>query len=354
MLGELAPEKCEEVLKCMALEDSQKARSALGYPEGTAGRMMNTDYLSRQEGDTAGEAVKRVREASERQIVFYLYVTDRENRLTGVLSLRELLVAPPDSPLKKLMNPEVISVGTGTDQEEMARQVTRYNLLAIPVVDRENRIVGIITFDDVIDVLREEASEDILKLAGAGLPEEELVLYASSLKSARFRLPWLLTALFGTILCAGIIWSFRFTLHEVVALVAFIPVIAAMGGNVGVQSSTVVVRGLATGHIDPAHLWRVFAKELKVGLIMASVCGGIVGGVAYVWHGHGILGVVLGLSMFTAMTFAAAMGSLVPVFLQRQGIDPAVSSGPFVTTLNDITGLSIYLGLATLVLQYLK
>jgi len=222
------------------------------------------------------------------------------------------------------------------------------------VVDKENRLVGIITFDDVIDVLREEATEDILKMAGAGTPEEEYILQTSSLGAARFRLPWLLTTLFGTMVTAGIVWFFRFTLHEVIALVTFLPVIAAMGGNVGVQSSTIIVRGLATGRIELASVWKVVARELKVGLLMGVTCGVILALVAYLWHGPAMLGVVLGAAMFFAIIVAATTGTLVPVVLKKLNIDPAISSGPFVTTANDITGLLIYLGLATYLLQHLK
>lgn len=350
----LQEEKREAVLNYLALEDSRKVQSVLAYPEETAGRLMNTDFLAMREDATVDEAVKQVREAKQRQIVFYLYVTNKEDRLVGVVSLRELLISPPGITIKRVMNPEVITVSADADQEEVARLVTRYNLLAIPVVDGEHRIEGIVTFDDVIDVLREEATEDIYKLAGAGSPEEALPLQASSLKTARFRLPWLLTTLFGTILSGGILWTFRLTLQEVVALVTFIPVIAAMGGTVGIQSSTVVVSGLATGRIEPAHLWRVFARELKVGLFMAVLCGLVVGAVAFLWYDHPMLGVVLAGAMFLAITVAAVLGALAPVTLNKLGIDPAISSGPFVTTFNDIMSLAIYLGLATLLLEYLQ
>jgi magnesium transporter len=252
------------------------------------------------------------------------------------------------------MNSEVISVTTDTDQEEVAKLVTRYNLLAIPVVDSDNKLAGIITFDDVIDVVREEATEDILKMAGAGTPEEEFFLHTSSLNAARYRLPWLLTTLFGTMITASIVWFFRFALHEVIALVTFMPVIAAMGGNVGVQSSTIVVRGLATGRIDLANLWKVVLREMRVGILMALACGFTLTLVAYIWHAHLMLGLVLGAAMFFAITVAAIMGTLVPVVLKKLNFDPAISSGPFVTTANDITGLVIYLGLATYLLQYLR
>lgn len=354
IMGELPSEKYQEVLKLMRHEDSQEVQDLLEHPEETAGRLMNKDFFSLSQETTVEQAIKEIRVASEREMVFYLYVTDQEDRLVGVVSLRQLLVVPPDTPLQKIMSSEVISVTTDTDQEEVARQVTRYNLLAIPVVDKDNKLAGIVTFDDVIDVVREEATEDIFKMAGAGTPEEDFILHTSSLNAVRYRLPWLLTTLFGTMITASIVWFFRFTLHEAIALVTFMPVIAAMGGNVGVQSSTIVVRGLATGQIDLANLWRVVLKELKVGLLMALACGFTLTLVAYVWHTHLMLGMVLGAAMFLAITVAAIMGTLVPVVLKKLNFDPAISSGPFVTTANDITGLVIYLGLATYLLQYLR
>ena len=354
IMGELPPEKYQEVLKLMHHEDSQEVQDLLEHPKETAGRLMNTDFFSLPQETTVEQAIKEVRVASEKKMVFYIYVTNHEEQLVGVVSLRQLLVVPPDTPLQKIMNPEVISVTIDTDQEEMARQVTRYNLLAIPVVDKGNKLAGIITFDDVIDVVREEATEDILKMAGAGAPEEEFMLHTSSLNAVRHRLPWLLTTLFGTMITASIVWFFRFTLHEVIALVTFMPVIAAMGGNVGVQSSTIVVRGLATGRIDLSNLWKVVLRELKVGVLMALACGLTLTLMAYVWHAHLMLGAVLGAAMFFAITVAAITGALVPVVLKKMNFDPAISSGPFVTTANDITGLVIYLGLATYLLQYLR
>ncbi len=354
IMDDLEPAISEEVLKLMRHEDSQEVQGLLEHPEGTAGRIMNTDFFSLPEDTTVEEAIRQVRMTSERKMVFYVYVTDRDEHLVGVASLRQLLLVPPDTSLSKIMNREAISVTTDTDQEAVARQVTRYNLLAIPVVDKEGRLAGIITFDDVIDVMRDEATEDILMMAGAGSPEEEFILQASSLKAARYRLPWLMTTLFGTMITAGIVWFYRMTIQEVIALVTFLPVIAAMGGNVGVQSSTIVVRGLATGRIEVANLWQVVGREVRVGLLMALACGIVLTLVAYGWHAHIMLGVVLGAAMFFAITAAALVGTMVPVMLKKMNIDPAVSSGPFVTTTNDITGVVIYLGLATYLLQYLR
>jgi magnesium transporter len=248
------------------------------------------------------------------------------------------------------MTTDVISVVTDMDQEEVAKLVARYNILAIPVVDTDGKLVGIITVDDVVDVIREEATEDILKLAGAS---EADLFQMSSFRAARMRLPWLLTSLLGGLITGVFVWLFQPAILQVIALASFIPVITAMGGNIGLQTSTLVVRGLATGRIESADLRAVFVKELVVGLLMGMFCGTIVGLVAQAWRGPAMLGVVVGVSMFAAITVASVMGTLMPILLRRLGIDPAISSGPFVTAANDITGLVIYLGLATALLQHL-
>jgi magnesium transporter len=237
------------------------------------------------------------------------------------------------------------------DQEEVARQVASYNLLAIPVVDKEGVLVGIITVDDVVDVIREEATEDMLKMAGA--VEEDTVSKSSSVAAAKVRLPWLFTNLVGSLLSGAILWEFRYTIQEVVAIVSFIPVIAAMGGNVGLQSSTLIIRGLATGLVEVTDVWNVFFREVKIGLLMGVACGMILSLVGWIWH-QGFLGVVVGVSLITAFLVSTSMATFMPILLKRVGVDPAVAAGPFVTTANDITGITIYLTLATIFMEYLR
>ncbi len=217
---------------------------------------MTTEFFALPEDATAQEAIRRLQLATDAEMVFYIYVTDKDERLVGVLSLRQLLTVPPTTPLKNIATRDVISVTVDMDQEEVARQVASYNLLAIPVIDNDNRLVGIITVDDVVDVIREEATEDMLKMAGA--IEEDSVSKSSSVASAKHRLPWLFTNLVGSLLSGAILWEFRYTIQEVVAIVSFIPVIAAMGGNVGLQSSTLIIRGLATGLIELTDVRTVF------------------------------------------------------------------------------------------------
>jgi magnesium transporter len=259
---------------------------------------------------------------------------------------------PPMTPLKHIMTRDVISVAVDMDQEEVSRQVARYNLLAIPVVEKDNTLAGIITVDDVVDVIREEATEDMLKMAGAA--EGDALLRSSSFDAARSRLPWLFTNLIGSLVSGAILWYFRFTIQEVVAIVSFIPVIAAMGGNVGLQSSTLIIRGLATGGIELGDMWKVFFREVRIGMLLGLACGLLLTAAGWLWHGQWFLGMVVGASLMIAFLASTSMATIMPIMLKRVGVDPAVAAGPFVTTANDISGITIYLTLATALLDYLK
>ncbi len=351
IIRNMPEELAEEVLQTMEDEHSEEIEELLKYGEETAGGIMATEVFALNEDLTVGQAIQALQEAEDVEMVFYVYVIDEHNHLVGVLSLRQLLTVPPRTLLKEIMTTDVISVRTDIDQEEVAHVVARYNVLGVPVVDEGNKLMGIVTVDDVIDVLREEATEDIYKMAGSS--DEELLYGYKSFKIARLRLPWLLTNLFGGVLTGYLMWVFKVTLKEVIALISFIPVITGMGGNVGGQSATIVVRGFATGRIDFSTIRQVFLKELRVGMIMGTVCGLVIGLVAFGWHHNPYLGVVVGLAMVTAMTVAASMGVLAPAFFNRIGVDPAIASTPFVQTANDITGILIYFGTATAFLKYL-
>ncbi|MBM4119612.1 MAG: magnesium transporter [Nitrospira sp.] len=352
IMGVLPDELAKEILALMKTEDSTEIAELLKYPKDTAGGIMTTEFLALLEDTTAQETIRRLQRATDTEQVFYVYVTDKDEHLVGVLSLRQLLTVPPDTPLKSIMVRDVFNVPVDMDQEEVARQVARYNLLAIPVVEKDNTLVGIITVDDVVDVIREEATEDMLK--SAGVSEEDLLAASSSLKAASTRLPWLFTSLFGSLLSGAILWYFRYTIQEVVAIVTFIPVIAAMGGNVGLQSSTLIIRGLATGGIELTDVWTVFFREVRIGLLLGLACGVLLTLVGWIWHGQPFLGMVVGVSLLMAFVISTSMATIMPVFLKRVGVDPAVAAGPFVTTANDITGISVYLTLSTGVLAYLK
>ncbi|WP_029911081.1 magnesium transporter [Pelobacter seleniigenes] len=347
----LSDELAEEILSDLHDEQSEDVEKLLGYDEDTAGGIMSTDVFSLDQDTTVKEAIAALQNSEDYEMVFYVYVTDEHNHLVGVLSLRQLLTVPPLTRLADIMSTNVMRVRTDMDQEEVAELVAKYNILAIPVVDDHGKLIGLITVDDVIDVMRDEATEDILRMAGTS--EEELLLGYKSLQIARLRLPWLLATLVGGVITGSLMWLFRATLEQVIMLISFIPVITGMGGNVGGQTSSIIVRGFATGRIDFTMIRQVFLKELRVGLIMGVVCGLAIATVATIWHQNIFLGLVVGLAMITAITVAACMAVIVTTFFRRIGIDPAIASSPFVQTVNDITGILIYFSTATLFLQYL-
>ncbi|MFO7577473.1 MAG: magnesium transporter [Pelovirga sp.] len=347
----LPDELAEDILTDMHDEQSEEVERLLGYAEDTAGGIMSTDVFSLNQDLTVKQAIERLQDSQDYEMVFYVYVTDEHNHLVGVLSLRQLLTVAPQTRLSAVMSTNVIRVRVDMDQEYVAELVAKYNILAIPVVDEHGKLMGLITVDDVIDVMRDEATEDILRMAGT--TEEELLLGFKSFRIARLRLPWLLTTLFGGVTTGFLMWMFKSTLEQVIMLISFIPVITGMGGNVGGQSSTILIRGFATGRIDFSSLRQVFFKELRVGLIMGAVCGVVIAMVAMLWHENLYLGIVVGLAMIAAITVAACMGVLVPSFFKKVGIDPAIASSPFIQTANDITGILIYFGTATIFIRLL-
>jgi len=338
VLTTLPEERSQEILKLMKPEDSAEVKDLLRYEPKTAGAIMTTDFFSLPADTKSEEAIRRLQRA----------------KLVGVLSLRQLLLVPPEKTLGSMVKPDVISVTTDTDQEEVAKLVARYNLLAIPVVDKETRLVGIITVDDVVDIIHDAATEDMMKMSGTQIEEEEEIMHSSVFQAVRLRVPWLLTNLIGSMVSGSILWFFRYTIEEVVALVTFIPVIAAMGGNVGLQSSTMIIRGLATGRIELSDVKRVFAREVLIGFLIGLLCGAVTLAVAATMHINLHLGLVVGVAMVCALVMSTSMATIMPVILKSYGVDPAVAAGPFVTTANDITGITIYLSLATAYLSYLK
>ena len=349
LLGKLSDDRAQILLDLMTKEESEEVEGLLRYDEQTAGGIMLPDFIALKEETTAREAIEALqKEYVDVEMPFYLYVIDDHENLVGVISLRQLVVVPPETTLKSIMATDVVSVQTDTDQEEVARIVARYNVLALPVVDENNRPVGIVTVDDVIDIIREEATEDILKMAGAG---EDLVESQSVLKSTRIRLPWLLASWIGGVIAFLIISHFESSLNKLVYLAAFIPIIMGMGGNIGTQSSTIVVRGLATGRLNLNEIWPVVVKELTIGFLLGFVYGILLGFVVHFRYDLWLLGVTVGLAVMSSMTIAATVGSLVPMVFARINIDPAVATGPFVTTSIDILSVFFYFQIATMLLQ---
>ncbi|MDR2401291.1 MAG: magnesium transporter [Deferribacteraceae bacterium] len=341
----LLPEDVKENLaQYVTLNELTEIEELLHYPEKTAGAMMNTDYVAFPEETTIKEATKTIHKSADVEMIYYIYVVDSEERLTGVLSLRQLILNPPEHKLRDVMTTNVISVTDSVHQEDAAKLVAKYDFMALPVVNEQRQLQGIITFDDIIDVIREEATEDVYRITGT--PQAELAYDENVIKSARVRLPWLLITLIGEMFSGILISFFQGKLNEFLVLSAFMPVIMAMGGNVGSQSSTITIRNIAIGRIDAKHNFPVLWKELRVGLLMGIVSAIPVFFLAPLFHTSSGIGIIVGVALFCAMSFAAFSGTFVPLFLMKMKIDPAVASGPFISTFNDITGLTIYFSVA--------
>ncbi len=347
LLGRLPEDKSNAILEKMK-KGSEEVEGLLHYGDDTAGGIMVPDFIALKEDVTAREAIESLqKEHMDVEMPFYLYVVDEYGRLVGVCSLRQLVVVSHKTPLKEFMSTNVFYVVTDTDQEEVARIVARYDILAVPVVDHSNKLVGIVTVDDVIDIFRKEATEDFLKMAGAG---EQFIETKSVFKSTRIRLPWLFASCVGGVIAFFIINRFEGSLVKYTYLAAFIPVIMGMGGNIGTQSSTIVVRGLATGLLNIRDIWSVVLKELAVGLILGLVYGSLIGIVAQVRYELVFVAISVGLAVICSMSVAALVGSMMPMFFARMNIDPAVATGPFVTTAIDIISVFCYFQIATVLL----
>ena len=342
LMGIVEEKFANSVIELLQVEEQEELEEMMAYPEDSAGILMYTDVFTLHEDTKAREAIYALQDQEDAEMVFYLYTLDDDARLTGVISLRDLVTTPGDTMLKDIMSKNIQAVRPETDQEEVARIVSQYNFLAVPVVDSEEHLLGIITVDSIVDVIREEATEDFLQLAGAGKDRE--ILLKSSWENARVRLPWLFASWVGGILAAFIIGVFDGLLENAIALAAFIPVIIGMGGNVGTQSSTIIVRGLATGRVSFENSIKVLLKEMRVGLILGLLYGVLLGVFAIFQFidTSPLLGLVVGLSICISMILAATIGSLVPLVLNRFEIDPAIATGPFVTTAIDIIGVTFY------------
>ena len=346
ILGTLEDEQAQSVIELLKAEEQEEIEELMGYPEDSAGAMMTTDVFTLYQDTSCKDALKSLQDQTEAEMVFYLYITDDDDRLVGVASLRALATTRSNTLLKDIMVKRVHSVRPETDQEDVAQIVAQYNYLAVPVLDADDHLIGIVTVDDVVDVIREEATEDFLQMAGAGKDRE--ILLKSSWENARARLPWLFASWIGGIVAATIIGAFEHMLQSIIALAAFIPVIIGMGGNIGTQSSTIIVRGMATGRIEIGSEMKVLFKEIRVGLILGGLYGLMLGLFAKFRFidVDPMLGVVVGLSIGCSMLMAVAVGTFIPMFLRKVEIDPAIATGPFVTTSIDILGVLFYFVIA--------
>ena len=351
ILGTLDQSQAKSVIDLLNKEEQEEIEEIMGYPEDSAGAMMATDVFTLYQDTTCGEALKTLQDQKDAEMVFYLYITNEDDSLVGVASLRALATTPSNTFLKDIMVRRVHSVRPETDQEDVAQIVAQYNFLAVPVLDSDNRLLGIVTVDDVVDVIREEATEDFLQMAGVGKDRE--ILLKSSWENAKVRLPWLFASWIGGVVAAYVIGSYEYMLENIIALAAFIPVIIGMGGNIGTQSSTIIVRGMATGRIEIGNELMVLVKELKVGLILGMLYGVLLGLFANLKFidTNPMLGVVVGLSIACSMLIAVTVGSFTPLILRKLDIDPAIATGPFVTTSIDILGVLFYFAIAGILLN---
>ncbi|MDR5658463.1 magnesium transporter [Serpentinicella sp. ANB-PHB4] len=354
LLDELPAKVTKKLVTSLSVEERKETALLMGYEEETAGRIMTTEYVRLKGSYTAKEALEKVREnAGEKETIYTIYITDDSRKLQGVLSLRELVMAPPEEKLENIMHKKIISVSTGTDQEEVARTLQELDLLALPVVDKEKRLVGIITIDDAMDIIEEETTEDIFDKAGLAdlnnreSNRSERLVNGSVYQIWRVRLPFLVITMIGGLLAGAVIEVFEEALNAVAAVAIFIPVIMDMGGNAGTQSSTIFARGLILGHINTKKFFRHLGKETLVGLSMGILVGIATATIATIWQGIPELGIAVGLALAITMTLATTLGFFIPFILFKLGVDQAAGADPIITTIKDISGLLIYFILAS-------
>lgn len=351
LFDELPAKIVTRLLAQLSSEERRATALLLGYESGTAGRIMTPEYISLKQQWTVAQALERIRRlAHVSETIYYLYVTDAARRLTGILSLRALVVAQPEQTIGEIMVREVVHVQTDTDQEEVARLIQRYDFLAVPVVDAEQRLVGIITVDDVIDILEEETTEDIYTLGGVQSGTDSY-FQTNLLTVARRRVVWLFVLLITNTATSAVIRSQEAVLQQVVALAAFIPLLIGTGGNVGAQSSTVVIRGLNTDEIGKSIAFKVIRRETIAGLFLGLMLGIVVFVWAYILQGNLVVAIAVGVSLVAISILASLAGAALPFLFQTVGLDPALMSAPFITTAVDVLGVLIYLNTARLILQ---
>lgn len=351
LVGVLDEEESKDVLKKMDEEDREDVNKLLSYKSDTAGGIMATEFVSIRENKTIEKTLKYLqKEGPEAETAYYLYVVDNDDILKGVVSLRDIVCNDFNTKISDITNTNVISVPYHMDQEEVAQEFKKYGFLTIPVVDEKNKILGIVTVDDIVDVMEEETTEDIHRLGGV---DEEERVDGTLKESIKSRLPWLIVNLVTAILAAAVVGIFEGTISKVVTLATFMPIVAGMGGNAGTQSLTIVVRGIALGELTGENAKKIFLKELLVGLTTGVVIGFIIAILGLIWEGNVVFGVVIGVAMVLNMMVATMAGYIVPVILKKLKVDPALASAVFVTTVTDVLGFFFFLGLATAFINYL-
>ena len=348
IVQELPDDIGREVLDAIPLRQQHAIGALMEHDEESAGGRMTGQLIAILPDRRAGEAIEELRSIQpDATQPFYVYIRDTDGRLGGVVNLRSLLLAPPETPIADLAVVDVVSVAASTDQEEAARLLKRYKLLSLPVVDDDGHLLGALTADDLIDVLEDEATEDMFRQVGVHEDED----LRSVRRSIRFRLPWLMVNLLTVLIAAVVVATFEDTVAQVALLAAFLPVVAGQGGNAGIQTLTVVVRSLAVGRLAGRNLWRVVLHEVTTGLVNGVVIGVAVGLAAWAWQGNTTLGLVVGIALAVNMLVGVIAGVLIPMGLQRFRQDPALSAGIWLTTATDVLGFLVFLSLATLLVD---
>lgn len=351
LLGMLEDEQANRILAKMTDEDARKVRQLLSYDPDTAAGIMATEFVALKENMTVEETLRYLQKyGEENENIYDLYVVDSFDKLKGVVSLNELVTKSFDTRISEVIHTKIEGVPFNTDQEEVGHRFEKYGYLTMPVVDNSNRLLGIVTVDDVMQILRDETTEDIHRLGG--IDEGEKV--DGTLKeSVRSRLPWLIVNLVTAILASAVVGMFEGTIEAVVSLATFMPIVTGMGGNAGTQTLTIIVRGLALGELNFKNMKKVFFKEVGVGLLTGIVIGFIIAVLGFMWEGNFIFGIIIGVAMILNMIVATITGYLVPIVLKKFRVDPALASSIFVTTFTDVLGFFFFLGLATILIQYL-
>ncbi|MBT9148846.1 MAG: Magnesium transporter MgtE [Dehalococcoidia bacterium] len=353
LFEELPGKMTQKLLNLLPPEIRKESLELLGYPKDSVGRLMTPHYVAICPQWTIERALEHIRlYGCDAETIDMVYVVDEKWHLIDEIPLRRLILADPQQTIECLMDRRFVSVSTLDDQEKAVEVIQRYNLVALPVIDSENVLVGIVTVDDILDVLQEEVTDDIQKMAGI-VADKDLLIDASVFKVVKARMPWLLICLAGGLVAGGVIAVFENALASVLALAFYVPVVMGMGGNAGTQTSTVIVRGIATKQIDPKRIWRTLFKELKIGAAIGLISGIAVGAAAFLWQDLIELSMTVGFAMFFTVMVAAAAGGLFPFIFKLLRIDPALTTGPFVTTIKDVTGLLIYFASAMLFMRHL-
>jgi len=345
VLAELPTEKATEVLEKVEEESSVDIQELLTYREDTAGGIMAKEYAAINANFTIQQGIDELRRIKEKVGEFYnVYVVDDFGKLVGLISLKELVLADPNLQVKDVMNSEIISIESHVDQEEVAKIFQKYDLVSVPVINHRQKLIGRITIDDILDVINEETDEDLRRIAGTG---EEDILEESIFKISRARIPWLIMSFFGEIVSAFIMDSFSATLGQIIAAAFFIPLVMAMGGNTGTQTSIIVVRGLATGEIGIRDIRRRLWREIRVTLLVGLMLALLIFGIVTLWQNNIRFAAVLATTLMVVVINASIFGSMIPFFLKKINIDPALATGPFISAFNDVVGLLIYFALLT-------